>query len=49
MATWAYRKGDNGETEAKIFEEMPEGWVDSPAKVDEAPKKRGRPKKGAGE
>lgn len=42
--TWAYHHSCPG---GKIFphaDAIPEGWVDSPAKV-EPPKKRGRPKK----
>ena len=33
--TWGYRKGDDGEVEAKLFEdgELPKGWHDTPAKV----------------
>lgn len=32
--TWGYRKGDNGEVEAKLFDgKLPKGWHDSPAKV----------------
>ena len=42
--TWAYRRGEDGEIEGNIFDAIPEGWVDSPAKV---PAKRGRPKKSA--
>ena len=45
MATWGYRLKDDGEIEAQIFEEMPEGWEDSPAKCK--PAKRGRLKKDA--
>lgn len=40
---WMYRNG-----EAKVFEEgeaIPQGWKDTPAKDDEAPKRRGRPPK----
>lgn len=32
---WGYRKGIDGEVEAKLFEAggLPKGWKDSPAKV----------------
>jgi len=34
---WGYRRGDDGEIEAKIFEgNLPKGWSDSPAKVKKA-------------
>ena len=42
MATWAYRRGSDGAVESEVFEEIPKGWVDTPAKLEEAPKKRGR-------
>lgn len=45
MTTWAYRLKDDGEIEAQVFEEMPKGWHDSPAKCVQ--KKRGRPAKDA--
>ncbi len=36
--TFGYRRGEDGEIEKDIFdgEPLPAGWVDSPAKVDEA-------------
>jgi hypothetical protein len=36
--TFGYRRGGDGEIEKEIFdgEPLPEGWVDSPAKVDKA-------------
>jgi len=48
MATFMYRKGENGEAEARVFfedETIPAGWVDSPAKIDEpAPKPKRKPR-----
>lgn len=39
MATWGYRLKD-GEVEARLFEEdtAPEGWADTPAKLERKPK-----------
>ena len=35
--TFGYRRGEDGEIEKDIFDgEIPDGWVDSPAKVDKA-------------
>ena len=36
--TFGYRRGEDGEIEKDIFdgEPLPAGWVDSPAKIDEA-------------
>ena len=45
MAAFMYRKDDDGETISRIFEDdetIPAGWVDSPARVDEAKPKRAR-------
>ncbi len=35
--TFGYRRGENGEIEKDVFEgePLPDGWVDSPAKVEE--------------
>ena len=43
--TWMYRKGPDG-VQAEIFDsdEIPPGWVDTPDKAEEQPK-RGRPRK----
>lgn len=50
---WGYRRGTDGEIIAELFPDgRPEGWADTPARVDElnggdaAPvRKRGRPRK----
>lgn len=44
--TWMYRRGAFGRVEARVFdsEEIPAGWVDSPAKLETAPKPA-KPKK----
>lgn len=46
-ATYMYRLKD-GEVEAKVFDSdnLPEGWVDSPAKCVEKPKKEEKVKRG---
>lgn len=35
LPTWAYRMGESGEVESRLFEDgkIPKGWHDSPAKV----------------
>ncbi len=39
--TFGYRRGEDGEIEKDVFdgEPLPDGWVDSPAKVDEQGKR----------
>jgi hypothetical protein len=52
MAVYMYRKGADGETEAKIFEDderIPIGWHDSPAKVEALPKTPARKVKANGD
>ena len=40
--TFLYRAGKNGEVESKIFDsdDLPDGWVDSPAAIKQKPRAR---------
>lgn len=45
--TYMYRRHESGEIEGAVFDsdELPNGWVDSPAKVDDETKVE-KPRKG---
>lgn len=39
VPTFMYRRAEDGSVESRVFDSdaIPEGWVDSPAKVEEMP------------